>query len=94
MPYNVRGSFIKEDDKSPRDILISVSYPPLYPSSEGNICGLKVFRKGPSEEFPVLAFSHPDYATEPIDLNDTNSVKINNEELSIRNTIKLLKIGW
>ena len=87
--YKVIGEVRKEDGKDPRDIVVSKTYPPIYPvpQAEKNI-GLDVF-EDPSGKLPVLAFSHSDYITERLDLNDKNKVELKDRELNIKDPITL-----
>jgi hypothetical protein len=81
--YPVIGTVEKFDQKPVIDITISPRFPPLYPSGSGDIAGLEVW-KGPDGRFPVLAFSHPDYQVEAIDLNDTDKVEEKDGKLRIK----------
>ncbi len=89
--YTVRGTVRKDDAASPRDVLIITRYPPLYPSAEGEIISLEVWR-GPDGKFPVVSFSHPDYSVEPLDLNDTGKVEFRNTEIRIKKGVQLLRL--
>ena len=89
--YTVRGTIQKHDGKTPRDISIMTRFPPFYPSSRGEITSLRVW-KGPDGKFPTLSFVHPNYAVEPIDLNDSEKVKIINEIIKIKRPVNLLTI--
>ncbi len=87
--YKVIGEVKKEDNKDPRDIVVSKTYPPIYPvpQTQENV-GLDVF-EDPSGKLPVLAFSHPDYITERLDLNDRNKVELKDRQLNLREPITL-----
>jgi len=90
--YTVKGTVGKDDNQLPIDVMIVQRYPPLYPSGDGVINGLDVWRD-PNGKFPILAFCHEGYTTEAIDLNDQDKVKMeedNTIRIRERVTLKLI----
>lgn len=87
--YDISGVVKKMDGKDPRDIVISIGFPPTYPipKLEKNV-ELRVWKE-PSGRLPTLAFTHPAYVTEDIDLNDRNKVELMNDKLHIIKPIEL-----
>ncbi len=85
--YRVQGTVETAGKGNPHEVLISPQYPPLYPSAQGSIVGLYVW-KGPDGKFPKLNFSHPDYWEIPINLNDTDKVQIVPDSIDPRIIIK------
>jgi hypothetical protein len=92
--YTVIGTVETSDKKPPYEITISPRFPPLFPSAEGTIVGLDVW-KGPDGKFPILYFSHQSYAPVAIDLNDTDKVSIVKDgkdlKIQIKKTIIMLR---
>jgi hypothetical protein len=89
--YWIQGQVKKEDQKPPSDIMISPQFPPFYPTGDGTIVGLRVW-KDPDGKFPVLAFSHDGYAVEAVNLNNKAEVEEEDGELKITKTIVLKPI--
>lgn len=89
--YIVKGTVKKADDAYAGDISIHSRFPPLSPSTRGEIADLKVW-KGPDGKFPWLFFAHPDYGIESVDLNDKSQVDIRQETISIKQAVELLRI--
>ena len=90
--YKVSGKLVKADGKPPYDITIMTQYPPDYPDGTGDIVGLRVWRD-PQGRLPILAFCHPDYAVEAVDLNEPAVAAIQGDKVKLKETIKLLRSG-
>jgi len=89
--YKVTGIVEKMDGKDPRDVSIYTRFPPLSPAQlvRENLA-FDVW-EDPKGKLPRLLFSHPDYSTENVDLNDREIVELKNGELNILSPIKLKK---
>jgi hypothetical protein len=87
--FRVSGVVEKQDDQTPNDIEISTCFPPYYPihSTKKNV-NLQI-SKDPEGKFPTLAFSHPAYFTESIDLNDRDKVDLKKDQLTILTPVEL-----
>ena len=89
--YTVRGMVKKADLATSKDIQIVPRYPPLYPSPDGEIVALYVWRD-PDGKLPNLFFNHPDYEAIPIDLNDPEKAEIKDKDIKIKQTIELRRV--
>jgi preprotein translocase subunit YajC len=86
--YRVVGTIIKENGKLANDVNIFCRYPLRYPSPEGQIIGLSVWRD-PDGNLPELTFSHSEYIVTPIDLNDKARVLVSGGEVRILSPVFL-----
>jgi hypothetical protein len=86
--YRVVGTIQKEDGEIANDVNIYCRFPLHYPSREGELIGLKVWRD-PDGNLPELAFAHRDYLPEPIDLNDSKKVRLSDGKAVILSPVIL-----
>jgi hypothetical protein len=90
--YKVSGKLAKADGKPPIDVTIATRYPPDFPDGSGDIVGVRVWRD-PQGRLPNLAFCHPGYAVEAIDLNEPTLAEIRGDQIKLRETVELLPSG-
>ena len=88
--YKVVGFVKKQDESFQRDIRIDLHIPPYRPNSDGEIVGLSVHRDK-AGELPIIYFTHPDYETEQLDLNNEEKVTIEDREVRINEPVTLIK---
>lgn len=84
--YTVGGHVQKSDGQEPSDVTIWIGFPPFAPTGSGEIIGVNVW-KGPNGKFPNVAFTHGDYGSEAIDLNDEGRVLRDGNTLTIRQPV-------